>query len=115
VLVADGAAELLASALKALVGRRRPAVDRLGPAVSSPSFPSGHTSTSVACALVLAAYVPRLRGPLYVLAALIAFSRLYNGDHYPLDVAGGVVLGLLTARLLLGAIRRRSRPGWRPG
>lgn len=115
VLVTDGAANLITTVIKAIVGRPRPAVDRLGPAVSSPSFPSGHTSTSVACAVVLAAYAPRLRGPLYLLAALIALSRLYNGDHYPLDVAGGAVLGLATARLLLGAVRRRSHPGRRPG
>jgi membrane-associated phospholipid phosphatase len=32
---------------------------------------------------------------LFVLAALIALSRLYNGDHYPLDVVAGALLGLL--------------------
>jgi undecaprenyl-diphosphatase len=61
---------------------------------------------------MLAAASPRLRVPAYVLAALIAFSRLYNGDHFPLDVIAGSVLGVLvaTALLRLGAIRRRSRP-----
>ena len=109
VLAADIAAELLADLGKAIVARDRPAVHRLGPPVSSHSFPSGHASTSFACAVVLAAAAPRLRAPLYLLAAAIAFSRLYNGDHYPLDVVAGALLGTATALLLLAAARRRSR------
>jgi membrane-associated phospholipid phosphatase len=42
---------------------------------------------------------------------VIALSRLYNGVHYPTDVVAGALLGVLTALLLLGAIRRRSRRG----
>lgn len=109
VAVADGAGELVADLGKLIVPRHRPFEHQLGPHSSSHSFPSGHTTTSFACATVLAAYVPRWRVPLFVLAALIGLSRLYNGMHYPTDVLAGAVLGVLIALLLLGADRRRSR------
>jgi undecaprenyl-diphosphatase len=115
VLAADGAADLLTTLLKELTGRHRPPVHRLGPAVGSSSFPSGHATTAFACATMLAALVPRLRVPLFALAALVALSRLYNGDHYPLDVLAGAVLGVATALLLLSTTRRGSRRGRRAG
>jgi undecaprenyl-diphosphatase len=112
VVVADLAADVLAELGKTIIDRHRPFVTQLGAKTSTHSFPSGHSATSFACATMLAAASPRLRVPAYVLAALIAFSRLYNGDHFPLDVIAGSVLGVLvaTALLRLGAIRRRSRP-----
>jgi undecaprenyl-diphosphatase len=108
VVVADGAADLLAALGKGLVARHRPFVHQLGPPTTTHSFPSGHSATSFACATVLSAFAPRLRVPLFVLAALIALSRLYNGDHFPLDVLAGALLGVLTALLLLAGARRRS-------
>ena len=59
--------------------------------------------------------MPRLAVPLYLLAAAIAFSRVYVGVHYPLDVLGGALLGiaLATALRLLERALRRSR-GVRP-
>jgi undecaprenyl-diphosphatase len=113
VLAADDAADLLAEAGKAIVHRHRPFETQLGPRSSAYSFPSGHTATSFACATVLAAFVPRLRIPFFVLATLIALSRIYNGMHYPTDVLAGAVLGVLTALLLLAATRRRLRPARR--
>ena len=81
-LTTDGASRPTTSA--------RPArdVDTLVSRPHTGSFPSGHAATSFASATVLAAFVPRLRVPLYVLAALIARSRAYVGVHYPLDAAG---------------------------
>jgi undecaprenyl-diphosphatase len=115
VIAADVIADLLAGLGKQIVHRHRPFVTQLGAKTSTHSFPSGHSATSFACAMMLGAASPRLRVPVYVLAALMAFSRLYNGDHFPLDVLAGSVLGLLvaTALLRLGAIRRRSRPALR--
>ena len=115
VFAADGAADLLTELLKKAIGRERPPVHRLGGAVGSSSFPSGHAATAFACATVLAALAPRLRVPLFALAVLIALSRLYNGDHYPLDVLAGAALGVATALLLLAAVRRGLRPGRRAG
>jgi undecaprenyl-diphosphatase len=73
---------------------------------SSDSFPSGHAATSFACATVIAAAAPQLRVPLYVLAALIAWSRVYIGVHYPLDVVGGALYGLVVGLVLVRALPR---------
>jgi undecaprenyl-diphosphatase len=82
-----------------VVGRPRPyasiaEVDRLMGAVGS-SFPSGHAATSAAGLAVLAIAVPRLAPALAVLAAAIAFSRIYVGVHYPSDVLVGAAIGAI--------------------
>jgi len=64
------------------------------------SFPSGHAATSFAAATMLSLSFPRFAPFLYVLAAAIAFSRVYVGVHYPLDVIGGAALGVLIATAL---------------
>jgi undecaprenyl-diphosphatase len=115
VLLVVVAADLSASGLKHAVGRPRPAealgIDVLMSSPSSSSFPSGHAATSFAAALALALAVPRLAAFVFGLAAVIAFSRLYVGAHYPLDVLGGAALGaaVVTALLLLSRTLRRSR------
>ncbi len=89
--------------MKEAVGRVRPcrAVEGIRLIVSCPksfSMPSGHAISSFAFAVPLF-YLTReyivLFGRLYplILAALIAFSRLYLGVHYPTDVLAGTVLG----------------------
>ena len=66
------------------------------------SFPSGHTTNSLACAWVLFRRAPKKWGvPALVLAILIALSRLYVGIHYPTDVLGGAVIGIGSACLAL--------------
>ena len=109
VLLADAAAEGVADALKAIVGSSRPhGYDPLVPIPRSHSFPSGHATVSFACATVLSALVPRAAPAFLVLAAAIAYSRLYLGVHWPLDVVAGAALGVATALLLLATARRRS-------
>jgi undecaprenyl-diphosphatase len=118
VLAADAVADLLATGLKDVIPRRRPHVHHLVALPSSHSFPSGHAATSFACATVLAGLAPRYRVAWVVLAAAIAYSRVYNGVHWPLDVLAGAVLGVLvglTALRLLAAPRRGSRRGLRRG
>ena len=117
ILSADAAAELLSLGLRDWIGRKRPPLvyPEPKPLVHVPhsgSFPSGHASIAFACATVLAWKVPRLRVPAFVLAAAIAWSRVYDGVHWPLDVLGGAVLGVLvaTALLKLVAARPRLRP-----
>jgi undecaprenyl-diphosphatase len=117
VAVADAAAALIAYGLRGAIGRPRPPAvyAEPKPLVHVPhggSFPSGHAATSFACATTLAFFVPRLAPVFFVLAAAIAWSRVYVGVHYPLDVVGGAALGVLVATALrwLLASRRRSRP-----
>ena len=114
---AVASADLLSFALKSVVDVDRPPVryaspDPLVRVPTDHSFPSGHTATSFAAAVVLARAVPQRAWLFYLLAAAIGFSRIYVGVHYPLDVLGGAVLGVLvaTALLRLAEARRRSPP-----
>ena len=106
------------SLLKYAVQRDRPPTVVLDPeplvgVPSTSSFPSGHTSTSLRMRvrdLAPGAAPDGLR--LRALAALIGFSRVYVGVHYPLDVLAGAVLGLIVAKallMLLEALRRSQR------
>jgi len=117
VVIAYFAAAAASDGIKLAVGRERPVDHPLVPEPTSGSFPSGHAATSFACAATLAMFLPRRAPVLYVLAALIAYSRVYVGVHYPLDVLAGAALGLLvaTALRLLLTVLRRSRPAQRPG
>lgn len=108
------AADMLALLLKVAVGRRRPfLVDPdQDPLVGTPldlSFPSGHAATSFAGATLLAWYAPRFAVPLYALAALVAWSRVYVGVHYPLDIVAGAALGVAVATVLRWLEARRPR------
>ena len=65
------------------------------------SFPSGHASNNFAFAAVCAVFYRRWGWMAFFPAALVAYSRIYVGSHWPLDVAFSVLLGtgigLLTA------------------
>ena len=118
VALADLLAGVSSDLLRHAIGRERPPLRFPEPhplvhVPGNPSFPSGHAATSFACAATLAWLTPLSPVALYVLAALIAFSRVYVGVHYPLDVIGGAALGLGVAtalRLLVEARRRSVRP-----
>jgi len=60
------------------------------------SYPSGHSMSSFAAATVLMYTNIRFGIPALILAALIAFSRLYLYVHFPSDVIGGILMGVLT-------------------
>jgi undecaprenyl-diphosphatase len=113
-LIAVALADWSAMGLKALFDRERPPLRYAepDPLVRTPhdgSFPSGHAATSFAAATILSFAFPRLAPLLFVLAAAVAWSRVYVGVHYPLDVLGGAVLGLLVAIALRQLVRGRQR------
>ena len=58
------------------------------------SFPSSHATNSFAMAMVLAWRWPRLVILFVAFAILVAYSRVYVGVHYPVDVLTGAVLGV---------------------
>jgi undecaprenyl-diphosphatase len=100
-------ADLMAIGLKETFDRTRPPEgEALIGLPGSPSFPSGHATTSFALAAFVSALNPCLRLPLYALAAIIAISRPYLGVHYWLDVAAGAALGTALGLATAWAVKR---------
>ncbi|TXJ11846.1 phosphatase PAP2 family protein [Brachyspira aalborgi] len=63
------------------------------------SFPSGHTMVGFAISFSVGSYSFGSAILFYTIASLIAFSRVYVGLHYPLDVICGIVLGSVIGML----------------
>lgn len=93
-------------AVKPLAGRGRPAAvveaaRVLGRAQTGLGYPSGHAAVAVAMASAASPLVPRRwRSVLWSAALGVGVSRVYVGAHMPLDVAGGVLLGIGTERAI---------------
>ena len=96
---------------KEAVARPRPAIpksDFLIAADSEFGFPSGHAlivSAGATVALLLFNNTPRKLAVslgLVIEAALVCISRVYVGGHYPLDVVGGILLGVGVSLIFVG-------------
>ncbi|MCD7782021.1 MAG: phosphatase PAP2 family protein [Methanosphaera sp.] len=61
--------------------------------VSDPSFPSGHTATATTISYVF--YRNYGRKIVFILPVLAGLSRMYLGVHYPSDVLGGFIIGMI--------------------
>lgn len=86
-----------------------------------PSFPSDHATGAFALAFGVWLYDRTLGSVLLVIAAVLAFSRVYVGTHYPGDVLAGALIGMAVAvalvlvpatRRLIEQIAARIGQGW---
>ena len=90
--------------LKPLVARQRPFLEDVSfcsflaeIGLKEPtgySFPSGHTMSSFIAATIIMHFNKKLGAAAFVLAAMIAFSRLYLYVHFPTDVMAGALIGI---------------------
>jgi undecaprenyl-diphosphatase len=123
---ADGLASIAVTAtvvnvvVKPLARRRRPdpeqssvPIARHVPMPRSRSLPSGHSAAAFAFATGVGQVLPREAIPLRALAALVAYSRVHTGVHYPGDVLIGALLGTALAQVTSKALDARF-PGPQP-
>jgi undecaprenyl-diphosphatase len=110
---------LVDGVLKPVIARPRPVIQEASGDIANPpratdpkrdlppvphtyAFPSGHATSTVGAAVAVSRMWPRTAPLWWALAALIAYSRVYLGHHFPLDVAGGALLGIAIAYWVLG-------------
>ena len=109
--------------LKDWLGRVRPChvlegVRLLSDCNTSYSFPSSHAVNIFAAAFFLSQPLRKISPLFFGIAAIVGYSRIYIGIHYPLDVIGGAAIGLLIAwpmRWLNDQVVARliQSPGWK--
>ncbi len=109
---------LISNGIKLFVTRPRPFttysfIEKLSTGGSS-SFPSGHTSDAFSVAMAVCLLFPRKQVviPIMIWAVLVGYSRMDLGVHYPSDVLGGAVIGMISAVLIARLFRSR---GWEAG
>jgi undecaprenyl-diphosphatase len=124
---AAGLALLLNQPLAHLVDRTRPYLAHPAHAhlllarSHDPSFPSDHATGAFALAFGMWLYDRTIGTILLVLAAILSFSRVYVGTHYPADVVAGALIGVAVAaalyrlapsRRLIESVARRCGAIW---
>ena len=119
--VAMGAKLRMEDVVKTVVERRRPgssiaeAVLRGDVSVDGLSFVSGHAVVATAGAMMLTGVLPRRwRALPWIACALNGVGRVYSGAHSPLDIVGGVGLGLVIgAPLYIWLAKEPGSDDWR--
>jgi undecaprenyl-diphosphatase len=92
----------ISTLLASLFGRIRPFLANVGvhalvpPNLQAGSFPSSHTAIAIGVATALAFADTRVGVVAFIMAFLIAFGRVAAGMHYPSDVLGGAIVGVLS-------------------
>lgn len=105
-VIAIGLSDIVAARLiKPIVQRARPEMNDknvrlLVPSQKSYGFPSNHAANTFAAGFFLMAAYPAMGIVALIVALVISYSRVYVGVHYPLDVIGGGLLGLIFAALI---------------
>ena len=105
--------QLSSSVIKSIVARPRPChlaggvsivpdIHLLVPCGSGYSFPSSHAVNNFSFATLLTLFYPKFRHVLFAYAGLMAFSRLSVGVHYPSDIVGGAIVGIILAYFVYG-------------
>ena len=107
-IFAAGASDAIcAQIIKPWVGRIRPShefnefINLLVSKGGKWSFPSNHAANSFAFATVLSYFFEQKKVVLFALASIIAFSRVYVGVHYPLDIICGAIIGYILSWMVL--------------
>ena len=117
-LAAVAASSALVNLIAKRLGRRR-RPDRLAysvpearqvPMPRSTSFPSGHSASAFAFASGVADVLPST-APIQLSAALVAYSRVHTGVHYPADVIAGALIGSSVAPITSAALKRLRERG----
>ena len=101
------------SILRVLIHRTRPFLaipwlHHFGFSWDNSSFVSGHTATATAASVVIGHFYKKCRFLLAIFVALTMYSRVYLGMHYPSDVLGGLVLGLISGWLILNIFDKKQ-------
>ncbi len=100
-LLTVGVSDAFGSRLvKPLFMRDRPPLTGLDLVLRCPhyggtSFPSNHASNMFCACVFLSILFPKARWFLILVAALVSYSRVYCGVHFPIDVVGGAIQGTL--------------------
>lgn len=105
--------------LKNLIARQRPCqvLDEFNMLIGCSktfSFPSGHATNSFSIAIIMIRFYRWYAAPVLAFAALVAYSRVYVGVHYPSDVVAGALLGSAMSFALYYAAGKVLELIWRP-
>jgi len=88
-------------------------IEALNLAEIGSSFPSGHSQRVFSGMFILSSFYKKVRIPLMTFSVLVAFSRIYIGIHYPIDVLigslNGVVIGMISLAIPLKKILKKLK------
>lgn len=112
-LVAAGIARLIVTnIIRLLYHHPRPfevaQVNQLIPESGS-SFPSGHASFFFALSAVVYFYNRKFGWIFFITSALMGIARVYVGVHWPFDIAGGIIVGLITGYITNRLFNKKPR------
>ncbi len=111
--VSIAAGALFTYPLKFLIDRARPyetieSARLLTPQEFDPSFPSGHVEMSFLASTVISRFHPEYAKYLYAFSFIVALSRVYVGVHFPGDVLGGIVVGVIIGKAMIWVAKRKK-------